>query len=193
MAKAGAEATVATVNCLQNALSSIDVLLNELPSLKRKSAGSHCDAICGHLSGSGIDVTTFEALFTEHKTKNDYNTEVVANQREIVDAAEILKNAINDLLVGDQSAGERAVKTADSPLFIGRQALDDPSMINRAVAKEDSYRVEAHLTTLKLRLRTRLDDKRWQSFLNYEKPATSFKNLNKPGQTALTLKVSASG
>jgi hypothetical protein len=177
IAKAGAGATVATINGLQNALSSIDVLLNELPSLKRKSAGSHCDAICGHLSGSGIDVTGFEVLFTAHKTKNDYNTEVVANQKEIVDAAENLKNAISDLLIGDQSAGERAVKTADSPLFIGRQALDDPSMINRAVAKEDSYRVEAHLTTLKLRLRTRLDDKRWQSFLNYEKPETSFKSL----------------
>lgn len=62
-------------------------------------------------------------------------------------------------------------------LFIARDALNDPSMINKAVAKEDSYRVEAHFTTLKLRLKTRLDDKRWQSFLNYENQKTLYSNL----------------
>jgi uncharacterized protein len=177
MAKAGAEATVATINRLQNALSSIDVLLTELPSMKRKSAGSHCDAICGHLSNSSIDVQQFSALFVSHRAVDKYNTENIPNQSEIVDAAESLRTAINAILVGSQPASERAVRTADSPLFVSRQALNDPSMINRAVAKEDSFRVEAHLTTLKLRLKTRLDDKRWQSFLNYESPETQVSNL----------------
>jgi hypothetical protein len=177
MAKAGAEATVATINRLQNALSSIDVLLTELPSMKRKSAGSHCDAICGHLSNSSIDVQQFSALFVSHRAVDKYNTENIPNQSEIVDAAESLRTAINAILVGSQPASERAVRTADSPLFVSRQALNDPSMINRAVAKEDSFRVEAHLTTLKLRLKTRLDDKRWQSFLNYENPETQVSNL----------------
>lgn len=178
IAKAGAETTVASLNRLQNALSSIDVLLEELPSMKRKNAGSHCDAICGHLDGSGINVWEFSALFSTHRAVDQkYNTENIGNQAEIVDAAEALKIAINELLVGNQSAGERAVRTADSPLFISRKTLNDPSMINRAVSKEDSFRVEAHLTTLKLRLKTRLDDKRWQSFLNYEKPETRVSNL----------------
>jgi hypothetical protein len=55
--------------------------------------------------------------------------------------------------------------------------LTDPSLINRAVSKEDTFRVAAHLTTLKLRLKTRLDDRRWRAFLNYEDRGIEIRDL----------------
>ena len=168
IAKGGAGTQAVAVNRLQNALSSVDQLLTDLAGLKRKSAGSYCDAICGHLAGSGIDVAAFEALFVEHKKQNQYNTEVMANQADIATAANALRTAIKSKIVASGATDEQGIRTADSPLFIPRQTLTDPSLINRAVSKEDTFRIEAHLTTLKLRLKTRLDDRRWRAFLNYE-------------------------
>ncbi len=60
------------------------------------------------------------------------------------------------------------VKSADSPLFIKRESLLAPELIARGVSVSDQKQIDAHLTTLKLRLRARLDDKRWHSFLNYQ-------------------------
>lgn len=177
MAKGGASTKAVAVNRLQNALNSIDQLRTDLASVKRKSAGSYCDAICGHLEGSGIDVAAFEALFVEHKQKNQYNTEVVANQAEIADAADALAAVIKSQIVNSGAEEERGVRTADSPLFIPRQTLTDPSLINRAVSKEDTFRIEAHLTTLKLRLKTRIDDRRWRALLNYEDPEINIREL----------------
>ena len=177
IAKGGAGTQAVAVNRLQNALSSIDQLLTDLASLKRKSAGSYCDAICGHLAGSGIDVAAFEALFVEHKKKDHFNTEVVANQADIDTVADALRTAIKLKIVASDATHEQGIRTADSPLFISRQTLTDPSLINRAVSKEDTFRIEAHLTTLKLRLKTRLDDRRWRAFLNYEDTEIDIREL----------------
>ena len=166
IAKGGTGPEAIAVSRLQNALSSIDQLLTDLAGLKRKSAGSYCDAICGHLAGSDIDIAAFEAPFDEHRQEDQYNTEVVANQAEIADAAEALRAAIKSRIVASGVTEEQDIRTADSPLFISRRTLTDPSLINRAVSKEDTFRIEAHLTTLKLRLKTRLDDRRWRAFLN---------------------------
>lgn len=168
IAKGGDVATTSTVGRLQNALSSIDQLLTDLSRLKRKSAGSYCDAIVGHLNGSGVEVGPFQNLFSFHRTVNQFNSEVVSNQAEIADEAENLKNTIKEMIVANQSVGDQMVRTADSPLYIAHQTLREPSLINRAVSREDKFKVESHLTTLKLRLNTRLDDRRWHAFLNYE-------------------------
>ncbi len=175
--KGGAENSVVGFNRLQNALSQLDVLTAELPKMKRKNAPSYCDAVCSYLAGTSIDCVAFSELFSRHRTVDNFNAEIVANQNEISDEADALRQAINDLLVASQSASEHAVRTADTPLFVSRDALNDPSMINRAVSKEDSFRIEGHLTTLKLRLKTRLEDKRWQAFLNYEDDAIKLPTL----------------
>lgn len=177
IAKGGDQSIGRSVNSLQNSLSSIDQLLTDLSGLKRKSAGSYCDAITGHLSDSGIDTSAFQALFSEHRQANQYNTEVVANQADIVREAESLRDAIKATIVAGGVSEKQGIRTADSPLFISRETLTNPSLINRAVSKEDTFRVEAHLTTLKLRLKTRIDDRRWQSFLNYEDPGNGFRSL----------------
>lgn len=177
IAKAGDGVGAVSVNSLQNALSSIEVLLTDMASLKRKSAGSYCDAIIGHLGASGIATTVFEELFVEHRNVDKYNTEIVSNQADIVLAAEALRAVVKATISARGAASEQGIRTADSPLFIPSQTLIDPSLLNRAVSKEDTFRVEAHLTTLKLRLKTRLDDRRWQAFLNYEKPGIEIFDL----------------
>lgn len=177
IAKGDDAAQTSGVNRMQSALSSIDQLLTDLAAIKKKSAGSYCDAIVGHLRNSGISTTAFQALFAAHRSANQYDTNVVDNQAEITDAADALRTSIKGRIVESQVLSEQGVRTADSPLYISRQTLREPSLINRTVSKEDAFRVEAHLTTLKLRLNTRLDDRRWHAFLNYESEANTIRDL----------------
>ena len=177
MVKSGASGKTVGLNSLQSALTSIDVLLGELSNLKRKNAGSYYDAIANHLAGSGIDTKALGDLFAEHKKVDKFNAEIVANQSEIIQEAEKIRSIIKEKIIKADETGELGIRTADSPLLIARNLLTEPSMINRAVSKEDAFRVEAHLTTLKLRLQTRLDDRRWRSFLNYEEATTNIPDL----------------
>jgi uncharacterized protein len=171
------QSALSPINGLQNAVSSIDTLLADLSTLKRKSAGSYCDAICGHLVGAQISTANLEALFTSHRTVDKFNTEILNNQAQIVTCATELQNEIRTSLSKATGAIGAVARTADSPIYVSRQTLIDPSMINRAVSKEDTFRVESHLTTLKLRLKTRIDDARWHSFLNYEVATTKTTTL----------------
>ncbi len=159
-------------------MSALDQLLSELTKVKRKFAGSYCDAIVGHLADSDIDTAAFEVLFKTHRSVDQYNQDVMGNQAAVAAEAEKLKDAIRIKIVGGSDTTEAGARTADSPIPIARSTLTDPSLINRAVSKEDTFRVDAHLTTLKLRLKTRLDDKRWRAFLNYEDAGTTIANLS---------------
>lgn len=162
---------------LRSALSTIEVLLEDLPKMKRKSANSYFHAIKGHLANSGVSLTAFEMPFKQHLSVNDYNTEVLANQSDVQQQALALKEIIKSKISDDSDAMTEAVNTADSPLLVRRIDLVNPALVNRAVTQEDSNRIQSHLTTLKLRLQTRLDDKRWQSFLNYEKNGSKIENI----------------
>lgn len=177
IAKGEDKIKTSSTNRLQSALDALDSLQTELSNLKRKSAGSYCDAVVNWLEGTGISTTTFEALFTSHKQVDKFNTEVVTNPAEIADKVAALRSTIKSKIVDNQFPSEQGVRTADSPLFISVEALREPTLINRTVSKEDAYKVEGHLTTLKLRLNTRLDDRRWHSFLNYEQPENKISHL----------------
>lgn len=162
---------------LSGALSAIEVLLEDLPKLKRKSACSYRDAITGYLEHTDISLDKFVRKFSGHEDIDNYNTEVVGNQSEIQEETNNLKAQVkNKISLAIDSSTENA-STADSPLLVKRADLIDPTLINRAVSQPDTNRIEAHLTTLKLRLKTRLDDKRWKAFLNYEEHDTKFSNL----------------
>lgn len=167
-----------TNHLLRSALSSIEVLLEELPRIKRKSAASYRDAVTGYLANARIDLTAFQAPFAQHATVNEFNTEIVGNQAEIQQQANILKELLKGMISEDIDAATDAANTADSPLLIRRIDLIDPTLVNRAVSQQDTNRIDAHLTTLKLRLKTRIDDKRWKSFLNYEKEQTTISYLS---------------
>lgn len=170
-------ATANPSNLLRGALSSIEGMLEALPRMQRKSASSHREAISGYLVNSGIDLTAFNTLFDSHAAIQGFNQEVVGNQAEIQQAAIALKEQIKTLISNDIDAATEGANTADSPLLIKRADLIDPTLINRAISQQDTNRIDAHLTTLKLRLKTRLDDKRWNSFLNYEQEDTKISSL----------------
>src|SRR5690606_9721967 len=152
IAKGSSAAHKVGINMLQNAMSALSALLSELTSIKRKAAGSYCDAVVGHLNGTVIDTSAFASLFISHRQVDKFNTEVMGNQAAVAAEAEKLMIAVRELIVADSGLAETGVRTADSPLPITRAALTDPSLINRAVSKEDTFRIDAHLTTLKLRL-----------------------------------------
>lgn len=67
-----------------------------------------------------------------------------------------------------QNEGVNFAKTADSPRFVPVQEFRDPNLVDRTTDQESSKKIDQYLLTLKLRLRTRLDDRRWQSFFAYE-------------------------
>lgn len=167
-----------TNHMLRSALSVMENLLEDLPSLKKKSVQSYVEAIKGYLVNIDIiDLSAFEEPFTQHYTVNQYNTEILNNQAEIQGKVNALKEQVRGIISDDIDSATEAANTADTPLLIRRIDLVDPILVNRAVSQGDTNRIEGHLTTLKLRLKTRLDDKRWQSFLNYEKTNTKYENL----------------
>jgi hypothetical protein len=99
------------------------------------------------------------------------------------DAAEWVKitndKAVRDCLIGlrdklltkiskRQQDGINFARTADSPRFVALNDFRDPNLVDRSTDVEGNRRIDQYLLTLKLRLRTRLDDRRWQSFFSYE-------------------------
>ncbi|APH55104.1 Nucleotidyltransferase [Granulibacter bethesdensis] len=100
IAKGGDAAAAVSMNALQNAMSALDQFLSELTKIKKKAAGSHCDAVTGHLADTDIDIAAFKASFENHRLVNDFNTEVMNNQAAIAAEAEKLKDAIRGKIVG---------------------------------------------------------------------------------------------
>lgn len=177
IAKAGPVKAAGPSNLLQQALSGLDHLMSEVSNLKRKNAVPLCDNVVGFLQSSGLDTTAFMAPFQQHRTLGQYDNSNVSNGVQILAAAEDLAGMVRQRISAMLEDADQLARTADSPLYIPLSSLSDPTLINRAVSKEDAFRVEAHLTTLKLRLKTRLDDRRWRAFLNYEAETTELKSL----------------
>jgi hypothetical protein len=99
------------------------------------------------------------------------------NEKEIRDAALTLIKELNSIITGEIAVATLSAATADSPRFIPRERLVDPTLLDSATPPEEAGRIEAHLTTLKLRLKTRLEDPRWHSFLNYANDSTLITSL----------------
>lgn len=107
-----------------------------------------------------------------HAAGNDRDWDPPENEAEIRTATEVVIDSLKALVAGDVAVATLHATTADSPRYIPKGRLVDPTLLDSATAAEDVARIESHLTTLKLRLKTRLDDPRWQSFLNYDAETT---------------------
>ena len=114
-----------------------------------------------------------EKSLEDHQGELDW--EPLENYKDIRDASQKLIISIKTQI--STLSDEEISSTSDTPLFISKADLIDPTLIERAVSQEDTGKIESHLTTLKLRLKTRLDDKRWKGFLNYEANDTKFRTL----------------
>lgn len=108
---------------------------------------------------------------------NNLDWDSPENEAEIRVAAETVIASLKGLIAQDLDVAQMSATTADSPLHVPKKWLIDPTLLDSATPAEDVTRIEAHLMTLKLRLKTRLDDPRWQSFLNYESTDTTFASL----------------
>lgn len=173
----------ASDNSLRHALTKISNLIECLDGNQpvKKSACSLFNIAKSYWGTKTIDgASELESLLAPYQSQLtgasvDWNKP--SNEREIREAAEKLASSLKSALSEEIAAIEKISSTADTPLFISRTDLVDPTLVDRAVSSEDVNRIESHLTTLKLRLKTRLDDKRWKSFLNYEKEQTKFSYL----------------
>ncbi|SCD24000.1 ATP-binding protein [Brucella inopinata] len=99
----------------------------------------------------------------------DSLTNEKAVRDKLVEVRSNLLTAISDR----QNEGINFAKSADSPRFVAVAEFRDPRLVDRTTDQESGKKIDQYLTTLKLRLRTRLDDRRWQSLFSYEKQAIS--------------------
>ena len=165
------------INTLHEALRCLNVLLDELPKIKKKAVCSYRDAIIGYLKKTDIDTKDFQETFSKHKGIEKFDINSVDNQAEIREEANHLETKINDVISSINESPIENTSTTDSPLLVKKKDLSVPELIKRTISQPDSKQIDSHLTTLRLRLKTRLDDKRWRAFLNYEKNDTKFSNL----------------
>ena len=103
---------------------------------------------------------------------NNVDWDPPENEPDIKKAAKKLITSIKSKLA--EFKEKEISSTADSPLFVDTKDLFYPDLVPRSTSQEDGGKTESYLTTLKLRLNTRLDDKRWQAFLNYKRSETKF-------------------
>ena len=169
-----ADATSAKSDMLRNAQIKIRQLVSYLDSesnipVREKFINRFNDVKSYTIGEEFTDIDGFSDLeqaveFYRKETQGIFDTP--PNEKEIKVAANRVVTSINfkisNMIKKDISS------TADIPLPISKADLINPNLIDRAVSKEDADKIESYLMTLKLRLKTRLDDKRWKSFVNYE-------------------------
>lgn len=109
--------------------------------------------------------------------QNEIDFNPPENESDIRYAAEKVIDSLKSIIAGGTAAATLSATTADSPRYVPKGRLIDPTLLDSATPPEDAARIEMHLTTLKLRLKTRLDDPRWQSFLNYSNEPTVIASL----------------
>jgi uncharacterized protein len=186
LAKAkGAENAASTdANSIHHAISKLQEMLRLLYLNKPRKQGcvQLCKIIKDYLgTRQTIGYAALRTSLLPHKdhfnaTQIDWNPPL--NEAEIRTAAEGLITELNGILSGELAVATLSSTTADSPRYISKDKLFDPTLLDSATAPEDAARIETHLTTLKLRLKTRLDDPRWRSFLNYADPETQIPSLD---------------
>ncbi len=169
------------LDLLGSALDSLVILKGKLHELKESNAYSHGYAIFRLLTGINAKLdnllSEFGKQFSKYKGKKGYDSNIISNQAEIKEISKNIINEIRSIISQAHDSETKNTSTIDSPLFIKKVNLFDPDLTSEAASESDKSRIDSYLTTLRLRLRTRLNDKRWHSFLNYEKVETKFCNL----------------
>lgn len=101
----------------------------------------------------------------------------LTNERAVRDELIEIRSSLLAAISDRQNDGINFARSADSPRFVRASEFRDPHLVDRAMDQESGRKIDQYLTTLKLRLRTRLDDRRWQSFFSYEQQdIESFQN-----------------
>lgn len=97
----------------------------------------------------------------------------LTNEKAVRDKLVEVRSSLLTAISDRQNEGINFAKSADSPRFVAVTEFRDPRLVDRTTDQESGKKIDQYLTTLKLRLRTRLDDRRWQSLFSYEKQGIS--------------------
>lgn len=92
----------------------------------------------------------------------------ITNDKDVRDRLFTIRAELLAKISQRQNEGVNFAKSADAPRFVALQEFRDPNLVDRSTDQEGSKRLDQYLLTLKLRMRTRLDDRRWQSFFSFE-------------------------
>lgn len=92
----------------------------------------------------------------------------IKNDRHVRDNLASIRASVLEKISERQNERINFAKSADSPRFVAAAEFRDPRLVDRTTDQESGKKIDQYLTTLKLRLRTRLDDRRWQSLFSYE-------------------------
>lgn len=169
--KAGSVSTQNSQDYLESALASVAQMRSDLVKMLKKDVGSCVDNIVSFTTGGGVlattvEITALKAVTQRHRTPaNNWNK--VDNPVEISEALLRLE-AVIERALNEGVPAEAAVTTGDTPIYFPRSVLSSTSALANAASLEDAPRIEQFLTTLRMRLRTRLADRRWSVFTNYD-------------------------
>jgi DNA helicase HerA-like ATPase len=174
-ASSDSHAKQAPNNSLRHAITKANVILQTLDATNkpfRKICCQQFRILEQYIGGVSVDgMAALRAALQPHMsqlTANNPDWSSPNNEPEIRAATEVVIESLRAHMGGNALGSALFATTADSPLFVPKSHLRDPLLLDAATPAEEVGRIEAHLTTLKLRLNARLDDRRWRSFLNYE-------------------------
>ncbi|WP_084271936.1 MULTISPECIES: ATP-binding protein [Thalassospira] len=157
---------------LGEALASIQQMY-PLSQLTKNMVRARCLAVKSFLSSTDIDLDTLREAIRAYFVKDEkgqeknFYAETVTNPMEI-DAA--LRPLISEIekRISAIATDEQTVHSGDTPSYFSRGLLSNTATLASAASHEEASQIDQHLTTLRMRLKTRLADRRWSVFTNYD-------------------------
>ncbi|WP_100260599.1 ATP-binding protein [Qipengyuania seohaensis] len=153
---------------LQVAITKIDAAVAWLDDPKQPASGSF-DVPINHAEqyATDVDWDGFRNLII-WTPNNTHDWRKISNEKAVRDCLGEIRTELLEKISQRQNEGVNFAKSADAPRFVAVQEFRDPNLVDRSTDQEGSKRLDQYLLTLKLRMRTRLDDRRWQSFFSFE-------------------------
>ena len=157
-----------TYDPLQVAISKIDNAVGWLDDARQPASGTF-DIHIRHADqyAPDVDWDGFKAQI-EWAPSNTDQWRKISNDKAVRDRLGEIRAELLAQISQRQNEGVNFAKSADAPRFVAVQEFRDPNLVDRSTDQEGSKRLDQYLLTLKLRMRTRLDDRRWQSFFSFE-------------------------
>ncbi|ODA66596.1 AAA-like domain protein [Methyloligella halotolerans] len=151
---------------LQVAIGKVDAALGWLDG---NTPATNFDLAITHAEqyATDVDWAVFRALPTWTPNTRD-QWRKISNEKEVRDRLTEIRRELVEEISARQNDGVNFAKTADAPRYVRKTEFRDPRLVDRATDQESNKKIDQYLVTLKLRLRTRLDDRRWQPFFSYE-------------------------
>ena len=144
-----------------------------LNALSKNQARALYLAISDFLSETAIDFKPLEDAINPYLAKQqngeykNFYGDPVDNGVAINAALTPLIAAIEDKIARAPAASE-SVRSGDTPTYFSTAALRNTATLAAAASQEEASQIDQHLTTLRMRLKTRLSDRRWSVFTNYD-------------------------